>query len=47
MLIVVPELGLTAEVTAGNYGQYQVWQRVREVIVPEVIGAVKTSNLRD
>ena len=34
MLIVVPELGLTAVVTAGNHGQYQVWQKVREVLIP-------------
>ena len=37
ILIVIPALDVTIAVTAGNYGQYGVWQRIREVLVPQVL----------
>lgn len=40
-LIVIPELQLTAVVTAGNYGQYGVWKGIREVLIPEVMAALR------
>ena len=35
--IVVPELGLTVAITAGNYGQYAVWKTFREELVPKYV----------
>jgi CubicO group peptidase (beta-lactamase class C family) len=40
-LIVVPELELTIAVTAGNYGQYLIWRKIRQELVPRwILGAV-------
>lgn len=38
-LVVVPALQLTMVVTAGNYGQYDVWQKIRTELVPVVMAA--------
>ncbi|MEO5825429.1 MAG: serine hydrolase [Gemmatimonadales bacterium] len=38
-MIVIPALDLAVAVTAGNYGQYQVWRRIREEIVPQYVMA--------
>ncbi len=35
--IVVPDLGLTVAITAGNYGQYPVWRTFREELVPQYV----------
>lgn len=40
-LVVVPDLQLTVVVTAGNYGQYGVWRKIREQLVPQVMNAVR------
>jgi CubicO group peptidase (beta-lactamase class C family) len=40
-LVVVPDLQLTIVVTAGNYGQYQVWQKIREQLIPAVMRATR------
>ena len=40
-LVVVPELQLTIVVTAGNYGQYPVWLKIREQLVPAVMRALR------
>ncbi len=40
-LVVIPELQLTIVVTAGNYGQYDVWQKIRERLVPAVMSAAR------
>lgn len=35
--VVIPELQMTIVVTAGNYGQYDVWQKIRDELVPAVM----------
>ncbi|HEY0931222.1 MAG TPA: serine hydrolase [Gemmatimonas sp.] len=40
-LVVVPELRLTVVVTAGNYGQYDVWRKIRDQLVPMIMEAVQ------
>lgn len=40
-LVVVPELRLTIVVTAGNYGQYDVWRKIREQLVPSIMAATR------
>lgn len=40
-VIVVPQLDLVVAATAGNYGQYAVWQRIRTELVPQVIAAAR------
>ena len=40
-LVVVPELSLTIVVTAGNYGQYDVWRKIREQLVPSIMAAAR------
>ena len=41
MVIVIPALDLVLAATAGNYGQYGIWQKIRTVIAPEVMRAVR------
>lgn len=38
-VVVIPELQLTVATTAGNYGQYRAWRRIREALVPAVMAA--------
>ncbi len=40
-LVVIPELDLTIVVTAGNYGQYNVWRKIREELIPSVMAAAR------
>ncbi|WP_052574525.1 serine hydrolase domain-containing protein [Gemmatimonas aurantiaca] len=40
-LVVVPELRLTMVVTAGNYGQYDIWSKIREQLVPAIMEAAR------
>ncbi|MBA3444376.1 MAG: hypothetical protein H0T58_05935 [Gemmatimonadales bacterium] len=40
-VIVVPYLDLTVVFTAGNYGQYPIWRKFRDELVPRyMIGAI-------
>jgi CubicO group peptidase (beta-lactamase class C family) len=39
-VVVVPDLALVVATTAGNYGQYAAWRRIREALVPAVMAAV-------
>ena len=39
--VVVPELDLVVAATAGNYGQYYVWEKIRTELVPAVMRAVR------
>ncbi len=41
LVIVVPELDLVVGFTAGNYMRYPIWRDFREVLVPEVIEAIR------
>lgn len=41
ILLVVPELQLTIAVTAGNYGQYSVWKKIIDELVPAVIATAR------
>jgi CubicO group peptidase (beta-lactamase class C family) len=43
-LLVVPELDLVIATTAGNYGQYATWQRIRDVLVPAVMQATSATR---
>jgi CubicO group peptidase (beta-lactamase class C family) len=40
-VVVVPELALVVATTAGSYGQYAAWRRIREELVPAVMAAVQ------
>ncbi len=40
-VVVVPELALVVATTAGNYGQYGAWRRIREELVPAVMEAAR------
>lgn len=40
-VVVIPELELVVATTAGNYGQYAAWRKIREELVPRVMGAVR------
>lgn len=40
-LVVIPDLDMAVVVTAGNYGQYGVWRRIREQLVPAVMAAAR------
>jgi CubicO group peptidase (beta-lactamase class C family) len=40
-LMVVPELRLTIAITAGNYGQFDVWKKIREQLVPAIMEAAR------
>lgn len=40
-VVVVPALQLVIAVTAGSYGQYGAWRRIREQLVPLVMTAVR------
>lgn len=40
-LLVVPELRLSIAVTAGNYGQYDVWTKIRTELVPAIMAAAR------
>lgn len=40
-LVVVPELRLAIVVTAGNYGQYDVWRKIRDQLVPSIMAAAR------
>ncbi len=37
LLVVIPDLDLVVLFTAGNYGNYPVWRRFREDILPQYI----------
>jgi hypothetical protein len=40
--MVLPELDLVVFFTAGNYGNYQVWRRFREELLPSyILSAIK------
>jgi CubicO group peptidase (beta-lactamase class C family) len=42
LLMVLPELDLVVFFTAGNYGNYQVWRRFREELLPSyILSAIK------
>lgn len=38
--MVVPELELVVTAMAGNYGRYGTWRRIREDLLPQLIGAI-------
>lgn len=40
-LVVVPDLRLSIVVTAGSYGQYDVWQKIRTQLVPSIMAAAR------
>jgi len=40
-LVVVPALQLAVVVTAGNYGEYPVWQKIRQELIPAIMGAMR------
>lgn len=40
-VVVVPGLELVVATTAGNYGQYAAWRRIREALVPAVMRAAQ------
>ena len=40
-VVVVPELALVVATTAGSYGQYGAWKRIREQLVTSVMEAVR------
>ncbi len=41
LVVVVPELDLVVGFTAGNYMRYPIWRDFRDVLVPEVIEAIR------
>ncbi|MEO7362861.1 MAG: serine hydrolase, partial [Gemmatimonadaceae bacterium] len=40
-VVVIPELDLAIATTAGNYGQYNVWEKIRTMLVPDIMRAVR------
>ena len=40
-VVVIPELDLVIATTAGNYGQFRVWEKIRTMLVPEIMRAVR------
>ena len=44
MVTVVPALDIAIATTAGNYGEYAVWQKLRTVLVPEILRAVSPAS---
>lgn len=40
-VVVIPDLALVVATTAGSYGQYSAWRRIREELVPAVMAAVR------
>lgn len=40
-LVVVPDLRLAIVVTAGNYGQFDVWKKIRTELVPSIMAATR------
>lgn len=40
-LVVLPELDLAIVATAGNYGEFAAWRRIRDEIVPAIAAAVR------
>lgn len=40
-VVVVPDLALVVATTAGSYGQYSAWRRIREELVTAVMAAVR------
>lgn len=40
-VVVVPDLALVVATTAGSYGQYAAWRRIREELVTAVMAAVR------
>ncbi|MCC6243517.1 MAG: beta-lactamase family protein [Gemmatimonadaceae bacterium] len=44
MVVVVPSAQLCIAITAGNYGEYAVWQRLRTELVPDIIQAISAER---
>jgi CubicO group peptidase (beta-lactamase class C family) len=45
-LVLIPSLDLVIASTGGNYGEYRVWKRFRDEIVPAVIAAATAGPTR-